>query len=115
MLGEITRTLREHAIAMERKPGVISAQTRLEVVNYESGPMIEGFVETEMSDGTSVCWCLDVKWTQDSFLIEATLDRNSDVGSETLRRLPERVVQNTGELPNALAETTRTLLALSPE
>jgi hypothetical protein len=108
MLGEINRILRNNAVAMERRIGVKSTATRLEVVNYQNEPMVEGFVEAEMDNGTVLCWCLDLTWTDDAFRIEATLDRNSSAGSETLKRLPTEVVHDVGDLPEALANVTRT-------
>lgn len=112
VLGATNRLLRDHAVAVERRPNVKSAVTKLEVVNYENGPRVEGFVDAEMDNGTGLCWCLDVTWTDDSFQIEATLDRNSSDGSETLERIPTAYVHDVKQLPEILTRVTRALLAL---
>ena len=111
-LGEANRLLREHAVEVERMPGVKSTTTRLEVVEYQSGSMVEGFVEAEMQNNTGLCWCLDVRWTDESFKIEATLDRNSSCETETIKRVPLEVVHNVEDFPGVLIRVTRDLLAL---
>lgn len=95
---------------MERRSDVKSTKTRLEVVNYQTGPMVEGFVEAE---GTALCWSFDLTWTDDAFRIKATLDRSSSKGSETLEQLPAKVLHNVEQLPEALTDITRALLALN--
>ena len=113
-LGQVNRILRNHAVRLEQRPDVKSTETRLEVVNYQNGPMVEGFVEAEMDNGTALCWCLDLTWSEDTFRIEGSLDRNSVEGSETLKQLPVKALRNVEQLPDALAEITHTLLALGP-
>jgi len=111
-LGEVNRRLRDHAVTIRRKPGVQSTDTRLEVIDYQNGPMIEAYVGAEMKDGTALCWSLDVNWTDDAFHMEATLERNSRAGAETLDHLPACKVEDVDELPQALISMTHALLAL---
>lgn len=112
-LGQVNRILRDHSAGMERRDDVKSTMTRLEVVNYQTGPMVEGFIEAEMGNGTALCWNFDLTWTDDAFRIEATLDRSSSKGSETLKRLPTKVLHHAEQLPDALTDVTRALLALN--
>lgn len=114
VLGETTRLLREHASVLERRPDVKSVSTRCEVVYYKSGSMIEGFVDAELNDGTGLSWCLDVTWSDNSFHVEATLDRSSKGGSETLQRLHVPEMYNVNEFCKVLSSATRALLALNP-
>jgi hypothetical protein len=110
-LAKVTRLLRDHGVSVRLKPGVKSVATSLEVVEYDNGPMIEGYVDAELEDGTALSWRLDVRWTEVSFEIDATLERISGAGSETLRQLPESVIRDARELPDALIEVTRSLLS----
>jgi len=76
------------------------------------GSVVEGFVEAEMENGIGRCWCLDVRWTDESFKIEATLDRNSANGTETTKRVPAEIVHDVDDFPEVLVSVTRNLFAL---
>ena len=113
-LGDVNRLFRDHAVRLERRSDVRSAKTKVEVVNYQHGAMVEGFVEAEMNDGTALCWCLEITWTDDAFRIEATLDRNSNDRAETLDRLAPKILHDAEELPGTLGEVARALLSSGP-
>jgi len=113
-LGEVNKILRTRAVLMEQSGGVKSTTTKVEVLEYQNSPMIEGFLEAETTRGTALCWSIDITWTADSFRIDASLDRNSGPHSETLHQLPSKILHSVEELPSALIEMTQQLLALEP-
>lgn len=112
-VAETNKLLREHAVQLRRSSAATSAQTSLEVVSYKKGPVLEGYVEAELPNGNSVCWCLDVRWNQHSWTIEATLDRKSGDRQQTVKELPSQTAGDFESFLNALRWMVRELLALS--
>ena len=114
-LGEVNQLFRKHAVLMERQTGVKSVATRLEVVAYGSGTMIEGFMDVETQNRSNLCWCLDVNWTDEAFEIEGSLDLKSDVGTETLKQTQVEAVKNVTDLPEAIKSVASSVLTLRPD
>jgi hypothetical protein len=74
--------------------------------------MLEGYVEASLTNGDVVCWCLDVRWNQDSWVVEATLDRKTGDRSETVRELTAEAVNDFDGFLRVLSRVVRELLAL---
>src|SRR5262245_13783943 len=104
-LAEVNRLLRDHSAGLRRLSGVTAAQAfPLEAVFYTNGSRLEGCVEAALPDGDVVCWCLDVSWNQDFWVVEATLDRKSGNRQQTVRELPTATV---GQFDSFLQELKR--------
>jgi hypothetical protein len=112
-LADVNRLLRDHAVELRRSSAVTTAQASLEAVSYRNGPVLEGYVDAELSNGLQLCWCLDVRWNPDSWTIEATLDRKTGDRQETVKELPAETSSNFGDFLDALKRVTSELLALS--
>jgi len=96
-------------------PQVENVATALEIMNYDSGPLIEGYVDAELSDGNGICWRLDVTWDSNSWNIRGVLERNSASGTDILERMPPQNVPEIAQLPEALARAAGKLLSLRPQ
>jgi hypothetical protein len=112
-LAETNRLLRDHAVKLRRSPAVTKARTSLEVVSYRNGPVLEGYVEAELTDGEVVCWCLDVRWTPDSWSVETTVDRKTGDRQKTVKELPTETATDIDGFLEVLERAVRALLALS--
>ena len=112
-LARVDRALRDHAIRLRRTSAVTSANARLEPVLYESGHVLEGYVEATLANGDAVCWCLDVRWSEESWIIEATLDRKAGDRQEIVEELPLETGTDLAAFIEALNRVVRELLALS--
>src|SRR5260370_25307703 len=86
-LAEINRLFRDHAVALRRLSTVTKAQACLETASYRNGPVLEGHVEAVLANGDVVCWCLDVSWNQQSWTVNATLDKKSGDRQKTIKEL----------------------------
>ncbi len=111
-LAEIDRLLRNHAMELRGSPAVRNAQASLGMALYENGPVLEGYVEAGLANGDSVCWCLDVRWNQDSWTIEATLDRKSGDRQQTVKELPVENLDDLDGFLRALKRIVHELLSL---
>jgi hypothetical protein len=111
-LGRVNRLFRDAASRLKRLPQVESVATALEVMNYENGPCVEGYIDAELRDGNGVSWRFDVTWDADYWHIRGTLERNSALGNEVMERIPPEIVPRSAGLPEALARTAEQLLRL---
>lgn len=112
VLADINRLLRDHAVELRRSASATDVQSYLEVVAYRSGPILEGYVDAKLANGEAVCWCLDVRWNQDSWTIEASLDRKSGDRQETVAELHPVTVASLDDFLSALRRVVGELLPL---
>jgi hypothetical protein len=101
------------AIELQRLPGVEKVLHSLEVSSYSSGPVLEGYFEAYFGDGGGVAWLIDVRWNQDSWTIEATLNRFNSEPQETLLELPVENPKEFGDFVSAFRRMVPELLALN--
>src|SRR5260370_27681126 len=97
---------------LRRLSAVANAQACLEPAFYANGPVLEGYVEANLTNGDVVCWCLDVRWNQDSWAVEATLDRKTGDRQQTVGEIPVETVNDFDAFLKVLKRVVRELLAL---
>src|SRR5579863_2180118 len=114
-LGHINRAFRDTATKLERLPQVENTVTALEVMSYENGPSIEGYIDAELKGGSGISWRFDVRWDADSWNIRGTLERNTASGNEVVQRVPPENVTQIVQLPEALTRMAQRLLELRSE
>jgi len=112
VLAEVNRLLRDHAVELRRSSSVTHAQAYLEAVSYKNGPVLEGYVDAKLANGDVVCWCLDVRWNQNSWTVEATLDRKAGDRQETVAELPTETASDLDAFLGVLKQVAGELLAL---
>jgi hypothetical protein len=111
-LADINRLLRDHAVELRRSSAATHAQAYLEAVSYKSGPVLEGYVDATLANGDVVCWCLDARWDQNSWTIEATLDRRGGDRQDTVAELPTETATDLDAFLGMLKRVAGELLAL---
>lgn len=113
VLARIKDLLRNHGIVIRRQKNVSRTQDALEVIPYNSGPVIEGYVEAELQDGSAISWLLDVTWNNEQWKIAARLTRSARDTQETLWELEEQTVSDFEQFTNRLTEVVKQLLLAS--
>ncbi len=111
-LADVNRLLRDHAVELRRSSIATDAEAYLEVVAYRNGPVLEGYVDAKLANGGTACWCLDVRWNQDSWTIDATLDKKAGDRPETVAELPSATVTSLDDFLSTLRRVAGELLAL---
>lgn len=81
-------TIETLALSMRKHPAVVGIHSDLELRHYDSGPIIEAYVEAELSNGNAVIWWLDVRSCGKVWNFEARILGNDDRGETTLRVFP---------------------------
>lgn len=114
-LGRVNRFFRDAAEGLGRLPEIESVGIALEVMHYESGPCVEGYVEADLKDGSGFSWLLGVTWDAASWTIRGRLEKNSASGSETVEEITSESVPRVVLLPDVLTGTAEKLLQLRPQ
>jgi|SRR5882724_3939880 len=78
---------------------------------YESGTMLEAYVEAELEDGKVICWWLDISWNRESWRIAASVLVNNDDGQEVLKDFPEKTPGTLNDFVDQLKEASADLVA----
>jgi hypothetical protein len=109
LLGEIKGMLRDRAIELRRLPAAkaFKIQHSLEVISYQNGYVLEGYLDVIFADGEGVAWLFDVGWDRNTWGVESSLDRVSSGKSET--------VEHCVETPGDFDEPVRSLRRIVPE
>lgn len=79
------------ATSMRKNPAVVAVSSDLELRRYESGPIIEAYVEAELSNSEAVTWWLDVRPSGTKWSFEARILGHDDLGETTLHVFPIEV------------------------
>lgn len=78
---------------------------------YESGTMLEAYVEAELDGGKTICWWLDVKWRAQEWSIQSSVSLNDDQGQRVLKNFPDKTPQTLDDLIKQLQEAASDLAA----
>jgi hypothetical protein len=113
-LANVKEAFRNHSVEVRRLKSVLKTLQAVEVIKYESGSILEGYSEAELSDGTTLSWLLDVNWTENSWTIETKLARSRNSEQDTVHELPAIKVDTLDEFLERLLATTHRLLGLRP-
>jgi hypothetical protein len=60
---------------------------------YETGTLLEAYVEAELDEGKVTCWWLDVSWDEEGWQIQASVLVTDDQGQRVLKNFPEKKPQ----------------------
>jgi hypothetical protein len=105
-LAEVKDLLRNHSIAMDRLSDVTH------VIPYNRGPVLEGYVEAEIQDGSALSWLLEATWDDEGWQIEASVVRTTRDTQETLQELPPENIPSFDQFTVRLVAVVKELLAI---
>jgi hypothetical protein len=92
-------------------PEVVGAQHALELRGYDSGPVLEGYVDAELRSGHALAWWLDVHWGEEGWRVEASVRVDREEGEDILHVFPVRQATTLddfiSELNGAVADLIR--------
>lgn len=117
LLARCNERLGQIALMAGSLPGVMSVSNRLELRDYRSGPLMEGFVDAELADGSARSIWLQVAWSSRVWTLESSLLAVDNGGrQEVLREFPREEIGAFQELEpilmNALQRLEESIEAL---
>lgn len=90
-IAGINVKLTEFARILRSEPQVSRIQHNFECHKYQSGAMLEGFVDAELHSRKAITWWLDVKWSVDQWVITARILLNHEQGQDVIKEFPDRI------------------------
>lgn len=70
--------------ALRSRPAVANVQVSLNPRRYLSGLVVEGFVDAELRDGTSLAWTLDLDVKEAGWEIDGAVRRYTALGNDQI-------------------------------
>jgi hypothetical protein len=111
-LAQLTELFRHNAVTVGKHTKVSKTLNALEFTRSTTGPLLTGYLDAELKDGTALSWLLDVAWTDESWSIQAKLARSTRDGQDTIQELPGEEISGFEYFRSRILDTTRRLLAL---
>jgi hypothetical protein len=99
-LVEMCQFLRKH-------PKVISAKQQICFRNYKKGPVIELYVDVELSNGKALGWWMEIQWSEEKWIVESSVLLNEGQNQDTVREFPVRIAR---EIEEIIHETSLALV-----
>jgi hypothetical protein len=111
-LAQVTDLFRNNAVSVGRHNKVSKTVNAVEFIRSTTGPMLTGYLDAELKDGTALSWLLDVVWSDESWTICARLARTTRNGPETIQMLPTEEIREFDHFRDSLLRIVQQLLAL---
>jgi hypothetical protein len=88
---------------------VIRVVNSLECRKYQTGSMLEGFVDVELRNGNALCWNLEISWNDESWKIDTRILINDPKGQITVHKFNDRTANTMKEFLELLGEAVEEL------
>lgn len=102
-LAEFARNLRSQAIVRRVTRGI-------DIRAYESGTVLEIYIDAEFETGEGVTWWLDARPVDDGWVVESRVQINRGEYQETIVDFPSRTARTLNEFITGLQDATNELL-----
>jgi hypothetical protein len=109
-LAESKGTLTDFARQLRSQPEVVRVLTNFEPREYQTGFVLEGYVDAELRNGKAMAWWLEARWNESLWTIESRVLVNDDQGQYTFREFPERTAETLDDCIAQLALATTELI-----
>jgi hypothetical protein len=76
-IGEITAVLRNRCVELRCLPEVKNADSAVEIMSGQSGPVLESYLDLELHGEDGLSWIFDAWLTEDPWTIDASLNRQA--------------------------------------
>jgi hypothetical protein len=83
-------------------PEVLHVQHALGLRSYQTGPVVEAYVDAELASGNAVGWWLEIHWDKARWLIESSIRLDHEGGEDTITAFPPRKAVTLTELLDQL-------------
>ena len=91
-------------------PDVLRVSSNIEHRKYQSGTVIESYVELELKNDKSLCWWLEVRWDDKNWFIDSRILLNDLEGQNTIHQFDERLVTTLDSFLLQLSEAIQELV-----
>jgi hypothetical protein len=88
---------------------VIRVVNSLECRKYQTGSMLEGYVDVELRNGNALCWNLEISWSDESWTIDTRILINDSEGQVTAHKFNDRTAYTMKEFLELLDEAVEEL------
>ena len=83
---------------ISKLPEVGKLTDEFEFRDYRTGPRLEAYIDAELTDGVALTWWLDLDWSSEAWIINASIILTTDQGRDPLMEYPEKEVSSAFEL-----------------
>jgi hypothetical protein len=94
---------------LQGRDEVVRVVSSLECRKYQTGSMLEGYVDVELRNGNALCWNLEVSWSDDSWVIDTRILINNSEGQVTAHKFNDRTAYTMKEFLELLGEAVEEL------
>ena len=101
----------EFAIKLRALSEVNEVYHRLDCRNYQTGPVLEMYVDAFHKREVGICWWLEVRWNEAEWMIDYAVQLNHDEGRDAIREFPLRTARTIEEFIVQLEGATLDLLS----
>jgi hypothetical protein len=113
LLGEICTTseaLVTLAVDFRSRAGVAQVIRGCDLRKYQTGPVLEAYVDVETQSSKAFSWWLEVRWDQEQWIIESSIRESHQNGQDMLIEFPDRVATSLDDLVKSLRHATNDLM-----
>jgi hypothetical protein len=96
---------------LKARAEVAEARHTFDVRRYESGAMLELFIDAELSSGKAAVWGLEVSWNDSCWTIEHFVRANDQHGQYSVHEFPTQEANVLQEALAHLVQATDDLIA----
>ncbi len=93
------------------RPGIRSSSQSLSIRQYGSGPMLEAYVDAELTTGKAAVWGLELTWDQAGWTIDYFVRANDDQGQYSVQEFETLTASTFNGVQEHLKKATDDLCA----
>jgi hypothetical protein len=104
MLVGLAQKLRQTA-------GTVDVRRGFELRAYQSGVLLEGYVEAELESSKVLCGWIESSWNEQSWLVETSVLLNDETGQRTYHKFEDRTPSTVDDLVQQLQDAVSDLIS----
>lgn len=105
LLAVLSEQLVEHAAELRARPEVVHVARGVDVRMYESGPVLELYVDAELRNGRALTWWIDLHPEEASLVVSTRVLRMRDSDQEVVLSFSREDAQDGASLAAILEST----------
>ena len=105
LLAVLNERLVEHAVALRARPEVARVARGVDVRMYESGPVVELYVDAELRNGRALTWWVDLRPEKESLAVSTRVLRMRDSDQEVVLSFSREDAEDVASLAAILEST----------
>jgi hypothetical protein len=74
LIAHVFRKMQDRSIELRRLAQVDKVMVQFQPFQYQDRCVLEGYIDTFLKDGRSICWSIGVSWTPTSWMVETSMD-----------------------------------------